>query len=93
MLKYDSDITTQKEAENMVLRTCYDSRHGDKPQHSHDVCGRKNHIITNIEQSQALFQMSNNQNDPIGPQDEKPSTQSNQEEIGSTIEESSNSDK
>ena len=37
--------------------------------------------------------MSDNQNDPTGPQDEEPSTQSNQEEIGSTTEESSNSNK
>ena len=67
MLKYDSDITTQKEAETIVLRTCYNPRHEDKPQHLHDICGRKNYVITDIEQSQALFQMSNSQNDQIGP--------------------------
>ena len=59
MLKYDSDITTQKEVETIVLRTCYNPRHGDKPQHSHNVYRRKNYIITNIEQSQALFQIDN----------------------------------
>ena len=67
MLKYDSDITAQKEAETVVLRTCYNPRHGDKPQHSHDIYGRKNCVITDIEQSQALFQISNSQNNQIGP--------------------------
>ena len=77
MLKYDSDVTAQKEAETVVLRTCYDPRHGDKPQHSYDVYGRKNYVITNIEQSQALFQMSDSQNDQTGPQEEEPSIQNN----------------
>ena len=58
MLKYDSDVTAQKEAETVVLRTYYNSRYGDKPQHSHDIYGRKNYVIIDIEQSQALFQIS-----------------------------------
>ena len=58
ILKYDSDITAQKEAETVVLRTCYNLRYGDKPQHLHDIYGRKNYVITDIEQLQALFQMS-----------------------------------
>ena len=60
MLKYDSDITAQKEVEIVMLRTCYNLRHGDKPRHSHDVYGRKNYVIIDIEQSQALFQISDN---------------------------------
>ena len=92
MLKYDSDVTAQKEAETVVLRTCYDPRHGDKPQYSHDVYRRKNCVITNIKQSQALFQMSDSQNNQIGPQEEEPSIQSNQEETESTAGESSDSD-
>ena len=67
MLKYDFNVTAQKEAETIVLRTCYNLRHGDKPQHSHDVYGKKNYVIIDIEQSQALFQMSNSQNNQIGP--------------------------
>ena len=59
MLKYDSDITAQKEVETIVLRTYYDPQYGDKPQHSHDIYRRKNYVITNIEQSQTLFQISN----------------------------------
>ena len=50
MLKYDFDVTTQKEAETVVLQTCYNPQYGDKLQHSHDVYGRKNYVITNIEQ-------------------------------------------
>ena len=91
MLKYNSDITTQKEAETIVLRTYYNPRHGDKPQHSHDIYGRKNYVITDIEQSQALFQISDSQNDQIGPQEEEPSIQSNQEKTKSTAEELSDS--
>ena len=50
MLRYDSDIMIQKEEELVVLRTCYDPRYMDKPRHSHDVCGRKDHVATDIEQ-------------------------------------------
>ena len=77
ILKYDSDVTAQKEAETVVLQTCYDPRYGDKPQHSHDVYRRKNYVITDIEQSQTLFQISDSQNDQIDPQEEEPSIQSN----------------
>ena len=76
----------------MILQTCYDLRHGDKPQYSHDIYGRKNYVITNIEQSQTLFQISDSQNDQIGPQEEEPSIQSNQEKTKSTAEESSDLD-
>ena len=49
MLKYDFNVTAQKEVETIVLRTCYNLRYGDKPQHSHDVYGRKNYVIIDIE--------------------------------------------
>ena len=51
MLRYDSDITTQKEEELVVLRTCYDPQHMDKSQYSHDIYGRKDHVIIDIKQA------------------------------------------
>ena len=61
ILRYDSDVTAQKEEELVVLQTCYDPRHMDKPRHSYDVYGKKDHVVTNIKQAQGLYQMSNNQ--------------------------------
>ena len=48
MLKYNLDITTQKEVETIVLQTYYNPQHEDKPQHSHNIYRRKNYMITNI---------------------------------------------
>ena len=61
ILRYDSDVTAQKEEELVILQTCYDPRHIDKPRHSHNVYGRKDHVVTNIEQAQELYQMSDDQ--------------------------------
>ena len=49
MLKYNFDITAQKEAETVVLRTCYNLQYEDKPQHLYDIYERKNYVIIDIE--------------------------------------------
>ena len=61
MLRYNLDVTIQKEEELVVLQTCYDPQHMDKPRHSHDIYGRKDHVATNIKQAQGLYQISDNQ--------------------------------
>ena len=61
MLRYDSDVTAQKEEELVMLQTCYDSQYMDKPRYSHNVYGRKDYVVIDIEQAQGLYQISNDQ--------------------------------
>ena len=67
----------------------------DKPRHSHNVYRRKDHVATNIEQVQGLYQMSDNQqNTPNLPESnnlvealEETDIPPNQEEESSNLDE------
>ena len=55
ILKYNFNITIQKEVETIMLQTYYNLQYKDKLQYLYNIYKKKNYVITNIKQLQALF--------------------------------------
>ena len=64
VMQYDADVSALKHEEVVMLRTCYDPRHADNPQHSYDVRGKRDRVVTSIERPQLLHQITDTLNLP-----------------------------